>query len=174
MPGKSKIYLIDSDVLISIKQRTDSNHIYKEISKLVDAGHVKTVRQVYKETTADESVKPWITSLKSEIVIPPEEQYCTEVQDKLGILTAQAGHLWPQTGGTAKDPADPWLIAVASVYGYCVVTNENARSHIKIPAGCNISGTKCECISGPHFLYETGIVTEVNPAHISPKEFFGD
>jgi len=166
--------LIDSDVLISIKNRPDRDHIYAEIGKLVAEGRVRTVRQVYKEVSADPIVKPWIQELKDQIVIPPEGQYIPPVQARLGVLTEHAPHLWPQTGGTAKDPADPWLVAVASVNGYCVVTNENMRSSKKIPAACNITGLECDCISGPNFLVREGIVTQIDPAHISPKDFFGD
>lgn len=174
MSGSDKIYLIDSDVLISIKQRADRDHIYGELSKLIDKGRVRTVRQVYKECSHDEIVKLWLMSHKDKIVVSIEEQYSEGVQINLGILTEAVPHLWPQTGGSTKDPADPWLIAVAAAYNYCLVTNENMRSSKKIPAACKIPNISCDCISGPHFLYETNIVTEINPAHISPKEFFGD
>lgn len=174
MSNSEKIYLIDSDVLISIKQRDDSGHIYSEIGKLVEAGRVRTVRQVYKECRLDEVVKLWIEPLRDKFLIPPEDQYSEAVQLALGVLTEKAPHLWPQTGGNAKDPADPWLIAVAANFGFCVVTNENMRSSKKIPSACQIPEVSCDCISGPHFLYEMGIVTQINPAHISPKEFFGD
>lgn len=172
LSDSSKVYLIDSDVFMSIKSRADAPLLFAGILNLANSGHVKTVRQVFKEMKHDPILKTEILPHRKLMEVKAEDQYCAEVAAKITLISAQAGHLWPQTGGTTSDPADPWLIAVASHYGYCLVTNENKRSDRKIPAACKITGTTCECISGPHFFYETGIVTAFDPAHISPADFF--
>lgn len=172
LSDSAKVHLIDSDVFMSIKSRKDAPDLFAGILTLAEAGRVKTVRQVFKEMKHDPILKTEILPHRKLMEVKTEDQYCAEVAAKITIISDQAGHLWPQTGGTTSDPADPWLIAVASHYGYCLVTNENKRSDRKIPAACKIVGTTCECISGPHFFYDTGIVTEFDPAHISPADFF--
>jgi hypothetical protein len=140
---------------------------------MAEAGIVKTVRQVFgelkKHTEAYKILKPH----ERKFVLPIETQYTTEVSQKLELVKIDAGHLWQPIGGKNPDPADPWLIAVASAYGYNLVTNENQLSTMKIPAACKIPGLICRCISGPHFLIEVGIVQEIKPEHISPHSFFG-
>jgi hypothetical protein len=100
-------------------------------------------------------------------------QYCKEVQEKLELVKKEAGHLWQQVGGKNPDPADPWLIAVASAHGYTLVTDESSASTKKIPAACKLPNLKCRCISGPHLLIELGLVQEIKPEHIDPHAFFG-
>lgn len=174
MSDDSKTYLLDSDVLISIKHRADFKHIYSELRKLAQEGLVKTVRQVFKEMKDDPILKQEILSYRKSFEISAPDQYCSDVASRITILGEKASYLWAQTGGSTKDPADPWLVAVASKYGHCLVTNESQRSDKRIPAACKLPEMSCQCISGPHFLYEQKIVTEIDPAHISPKDFFGE
>ncbi len=166
-------YLIDSDVFMGIQHRSDFKEIYAGIRKLAQGGEIKTVRQVFTEMGPDSVLKEEIFPIKKVLLISKEEQYVSEVSERITLLHEEAPHLWGATGGSTKDPADPWLIAVAATYGYCLVTNEKQRSSRRIPAACKIIGTECECISGPHFLYKTKIVSTFDPAHIDPHAFFG-
>jgi hypothetical protein len=77
-------------------------------------------------------------------------------------------------GGKNPDPADPWIVAVATKYGYTVVTNESPRSTMRIPAACRLPKMGCRCIRGPHFLHEVGLVKEIKPEHIDPASFFNE
>ena len=81
------------------------------------------------------------------------------------VVQDNAPFLFQQVGGKNPDPADPWLIAVAKVHGYTVVTNEKATSTSRIPAACRMTAIDCPCINGAHFLLETGLSTTSN----SPK-----
>lgn len=157
---------------MSIKNRHDADVLFAGLLDLAKAGVLKSVRQVFKEMKNDPVLKAKFLPNRKLIEVENSRQYCADVAKRITLLGQHAPHLWPQTGGSTKDPADPWLIAVASAYNFCVVTNENRRSLKKIPAACKIAGTECECISGPHFFYETNIVTEIDPAHISPADFF--
>jgi len=158
---------------MSIKHRADSGVIFSGIIKLAQSGQLKTVRQVFKEMTNDDILKTQILPSKALLQISTAEQYVEGVASKITLLEKEASYLWSVTGGSIKDPADPWLIAVAATYDYCLVTNESRRKETRIPAACNIVGTQCRCISGPHFLYETGIISEFDPSHIDPNSFFG-
>ena len=171
--NSDKKYLIDTDVLVHIRLRKDSDAIYAGIEKAVKEGWLRTVKQVPDE------VKKWpkpyakIAPFKSRFIVPASEQYCDTVKAMNELVLNLAPLLIAQVGGKNPDPADSWLIAVAKAQGYTLVTNENALSPVKIPAVCKLPQIKCPCISGPHFLLETGIVTEIKPEHISVHAFYG-
>jgi uncharacterized protein DUF4411 len=140
---------------------------------MAEAGRVKTVRQVFGELKKHKEAHKILKPHEKKFVLQIESQYSAEVQRKLELVKKEAGHLWQPIGGKNPDPADPWLIAVASAYGYNLVTDENQFSTTKIPAACQLPNLKCRCISGPHFLIEVGIVEEIKPEHINPHSFFG-
>ena len=171
--GDPEIYLIDTDVLVLIRERADSSDIYDGLIELIRGGTLKTVRQVPGELKRWKAQYDIISPHAKELVIDPKLQYVEEVQERLQYLGENASFLWEQTGFKNPDPADPWLVSVGSLYGYTVVTNESQKSPKKIPAACRLPNTKCRCIHGPHFLIEVGLVTEIDPAHISTAEFFG-
>lgn len=53
LSSSAKVYLIDSDVFMSIKSRDDAPLLFAGILNLAKAGYVKTVRQVFKEMKYD-------------------------------------------------------------------------------------------------------------------------
>lgn len=101
-----------------------------------------------------------------------EQQFTSGVSNIIEELGNNASYLWEQTGGKNPDPADPWLIAVATTYGYSLVTDENPRSPSRIPSACKLPNIGCRCIRGPHFLVEVGLVKSIKPEHIDPHSFF--
>jgi len=171
---KKTIYVIDTDVLVRIRARKDSTEIYAALVKMAEKGELKTVRQVFDELESHGSAFKALSNHKAKFLVPLKDQYCEGVQKLIEELGNKAQYLWEQTGGKNPDPADPWLIAVATHYGYTVVTNESQISQTRIPAACKIEGIGCKCISGPHFLVEAAIVTEIKPEHISVAAFFAE
>jgi putative component of toxin-antitoxin plasmid stabilization module len=170
--GDQIIYLIDTDVLVAIRKKRDSESIYSHLRKMATDGDLKTVRQVFEELETFGQGYRFLFDHKSKFLLPIEKQYSLEVQEKIEVLKKKASYLWEQTG--LKNPADPWLVAAASANKFTLVTNEGQNRTTRIPAACKISETWCRCISGPHFLYEVGLVTMINPAHISTDAFFSD
>jgi hypothetical protein len=141
---------------------------------LAGARRVRTVRQVFDELRKAPSAYAMLKSHREVFQIPIAEQLYPPVGDLITILGDEMPGLWEQTGsGKNPDPADPWLVAVASAYDYTVVTNESPRSPKRIPAACQLPKINCRCISGPHFLIEVGLA-EMKPEHISPAEFFSE
>lgn len=158
-----------------VRVRKDSKAIYEALIAMAERGELKTVRQVFDELKSCEEAFHVLRSHRSKFVIPTKEQYCPGVKKLIEELGNKAGFLWVQTGGKNPDPADPWLIAVAAHYGYTLVTNESQAKQYRIPAACKkLEGTVCKCISGPHFLIEAKIVTEIKPEHISVAAFFDE
>lgn len=167
-------YLLDVDVLAHIQRRPDSNFIFEGIVEGIEAGRVKTVRQV-----ASGEMKKWKEAFAAlhphhaNFELTAEQQYCMEVKSLIDTVNDLAPDLYEPFGGKNPDPADPWLIAVARHYGFTLVTDENPNSRTKIPMVCDYPELKCRCISGPHFHWETGIVKEYKPEHISVHAFYG-
>ena len=170
--GDQIIYLIDTDVLVAIRSKKDSNKLYNHLIRMATDGDLKTVRQVFDELETFGEGYRFLFGHKSKFVIPVGEQYCGAVQEKIELIKKKANYLYEQTG--SKDAADPWLVAVASTYRYVLVTNERRESPKRIPAACQVPELRCRCISGPHFLHEVGLVPQINPAHISPAAVFAD
>lgn len=173
MPTFERSYLLDADVLGHIQDHPDSDHIYAGIAIGIATGRVKTVRQVYGELKRFPKAYAAMLPLKSTFEIEATKQLSLEVSEMIEFITNTVGDLFEQLGGKNPDPADPWLIAVAKVHGFDLVTDERPFSPKKIPQVCDLDGIKVRCISGPHFLVETGIVTEIRPEHISIHAFYG-
>ena len=158
--------------MIRIRERKDSESIYAGLIKLAEAGTVKSVRQALDEVKKFDPPYGIIKPYRDKFQVATEEQYCPDVSSRIEYLGKNADYLWVQTGGKNPDPADPWLIAVASFYKYTLVTNESPRKLKRIPAACKLTGTSCRCIRGPHFLLEIGLVEKAEPEHIDPEGFF--
>lgn len=172
-PSENGIFLIDTDVLAHIRFRTDSKAIYSALTKLAELGTLKTVHQVFGELKKHKVPYEELAPHEKHFVLSASFQFCEEVQEKLDLVGKHASYLWSKTGGKNPDPADPWLVAVASALGYTLVTNENPLSPAKIPSACKHPEIGAACISGAHFLVSAGIVTMVKPEHLSTSLFFG-
>jgi hypothetical protein len=174
MPEFRHDYLLDGDVLAHIQHRPDSNYIFEGIVEGVKAGKVKTVRQI-----SSGELKKWNEAYaamhphNADFEIEHALQYADEVSLLIEKVNDLVPDLYERFGGKNPDPADPWLIAVAKVYGFTLVTDENQNSRKRIPMACDFPELKCRCISGPHFLLETGIVQEYKPEHINVHRFYG-
>lgn len=172
MPHSKGIYLIDTDVLAHIRYRSDSQRIYSGLIGVGHSGALKTVKQVFDELKKHKIAHGILYPHRKHLILEADLQYCAEVSERLEAIKTHAGFLWAQTGGKNPDPADPWLIAVAAVHGFTLVTNEKRESAKKIPAVCKHTSIGVKCITGAEYLLLTGIVSEVKPEHISPHAFF--
>jgi len=174
MPDESNRYLIDTDVLARIYVRRDSQNIYNGLITMANTRRLQTVRQTFDELVRFGAQYKILREHRGAFQISAAEQFDERVSKAIEYLGNKASFLWEQTGGRNPDPADPWLVAVAAVFGYTVVTNESPRSSMRIPAACKLPDIGCRCIRGPHFLLEIGLVKEIKPEHIDPTYFFDE
>jgi hypothetical protein len=174
VPNDDQTYLIDVDVLARIHVRKDSQAIYDALIEMAAAKKLRTVRQTFDELKMFGPQYALLKGHREAFQVPSEEQFHPDVSELIEYLGNEASYLWEQTGGKNPDPADPWLVAVATRYGYTIVTNESPRSPVRIPAACKLPKTGCRCIRGPHFLVEIGLVKEIKPEHIDPAYFFDE
>ena len=130
------------------------------------------MRQVFGELRRFAEAHSALKAVQGKFEIEAKLQFCDQVSEVMDLVTDLAPGLFEQFGGKNPDPADPWLIAVAKVHGFTLVTDEGRNSPKRIPMTCDLDELKCRCINGPHFLVETGIVPEINPAHIDVHAFY--
>lgn len=172
MPVFSRDYLLDTDVLGHIQDDPDSTRIFEEIIEGIEAGRVKTVRQVLDELKRFDEAYSKLSPVRAKFEIEPSRQFCSEVSEVIECIADLKPSLFEQFGGKNPDPADPWLIAVAKVHGFTVVTDERPNSPKRIPMVCDRSDIRSKWISGPHFLVETGIILNIRPEQIGVDEFY--
>src|SRR5438128_463232 len=97
-------YLLDVDVLAHIQRRSDSNLIFEGIIAGIEAGRVKTVRQI-----ASGELKKWEEAFEAlhpyhdNFEIETTRQYCEEVQALIDIVNAKAPDLYERYGGKNPD-----------------------------------------------------------------------
>lgn len=165
-------YLLDTDVFVRICELKDKEKVFDRMIDMAGEGRLNTIRQVFGELKKHTIPIGMIKPHRSIFEVRPEDQYTTEVQAIIDELGNKAPWLWEQTGTGNPDPADPWLIAIGKSCGYTVVTNERQRAQKKIPSACRFPSIDCRCISGPHFLVEVEIVTDIRPEWIDTDAFF--
>lgn len=83
-------------------------------------------------------------------------QHHPDVVEWAGRIADDFEFLFDLTGSKNPDPADPWLIACAKVYGYTLVTDERQSSTKKIPFVCRQQGLDVRCIGGLTLIEELG------------------
>ena len=85
------------------------------------------------------------------------DQYHADVLSFVGFISETFDFLYDLSGSRNPDPADPWLIACAKVFGHTLVTDERQLSTKKIPFVCRQQGVDVECINGNTFLERLGL-----------------
>lgn len=85
------------------------------------------------------------------------DQYHADVMRFVGYISDNFESLYDLSGAKNPDPADPWLVACAKVFGYTLVTDERQTSVKKIPYVCRQQGIDVECINGDTLLNRLGL-----------------
>lgn len=140
MPSSGGVtHLIDTDVLVNIRDiHGDSSEIWKAVIAEIEAGRLKTVRQVvgelerrFKDIHA--RLKPYLRQFQ----LPDDITYSQDVIDEVRYINTHHSKLYNPLGAT--NPADPFLIAVAKTLGAMIVTDEKKngpRHESRIPYVC--------------------------------------
>lgn len=96
--GDITIYLIDTDVLVAIRNKRDSQKIYEHLLKMAADGDLKTVRQVFGELEGHGSFFDFLHDKKSALALSVEKQYCVGVSQRMDIIGNKAKFLYEETG----------------------------------------------------------------------------
>lgn len=140
--GKGVVYLIDTCVWVSFNDEHTLSDVLGQLAPLAQAGQIKTHRKVLDELKrrwkpVHKEVKKLPIQLKSGIEMAPE------VVSLAGVLL----HTYPFLGRalSPQNHADPWIIAVAEVNGWTVVTDDGAgrRPSRSVMGVCGKRGVPC-------------------------------
>lgn len=143
MAGKT--YCIDTSSLIAAwYERYKPNRfpkLWEQLDKLIKEGRLVSSSLVYRECSKQrsEELHNWLKERDTMFHTPDEDvqlQVDHIVNTYKGLVSA----------GKEKFQADPFVIAMAKVHGYTVITEETGPTSLsKIPGVCNAE--KIDCIN---------------------------
>ena len=137
-PGEPT-YLVDTCVWVNIRDVDgDSEALWGQVFLLIEAGRVKTVRQVMVELERRwPEIYGRLKPFKRKLVVPDATSYSADVVAEVRAIHDQHPGLYDRLG--LGNPADPMLVAVAKADAAIVVTDERSsgKQHTrKIPYVC--------------------------------------
>jgi hypothetical protein len=117
-------FVVDTSVLVNIRdEHGNSVAVWKKVIAGIRQGRVKTVRQVWAELVRRfPDIAERLKSVKVQFVLPDTATYSRGVVSEMAYLNQHHRKLWNPRGG--RNPADPFLIAVAKDQDLIVVTDE--------------------------------------------------
>lgn len=137
-------YVFDTSAFIEAWVRSyppDSfPQLWDRIDDLVDAGQLIAPEEVLEELRVqDDDLHAWVKTRSERIIQPTSRAVMLEARDVL------ADHPMLTKGGTGRSAADPFVIALASLHSYPLVTLEKGGSPSKprIPFVCATRGITC-------------------------------
>jgi hypothetical protein len=137
------VYLIDSSAWLNIVERTDADDVWSLIVSLIKQGRVVACAQVLGELRESDiylsRLKPYEKALLAGDHPGDDVAYLQHV----GRITHEYPAMSKATG--RRTPADPYIVALAELENYVVVTDESKtkRPNRKIPGVCQQRGIRC-------------------------------
>ena len=147
-------FIIDTDALVHISNRPNGNAVYDAMIPHCQRSNILTVEQVFDEMKQFQDVRNLFWPHRETMRV---DQYHADVMSFVGFVSETFEFLYDLSGSRNPDPADPWLIACAKVFGHTLVTDERQLSTKKIPFICRQQGVNVECINGLDMLGRLGI-----------------
>jgi hypothetical protein len=145
-------YIFDTNIFITLQQRQPIDvypSLWERIGELMDEGMVFSSQEVLEEIlVGDDALSQWVKPRFS-VFLPTSEIVQEKARD---ILKQYRGLV---EGGKKKNNADPFVIALAQLEGFVVVTEEghsNSEKAPKIPNVCD--GLDIQCINFVTFSRE--------------------
>lgn len=152
--GTSPVYAIDASSLIAVREQypDQEDRIFDFLVSLIEEDRLKTVAFVLDELK-DPDLRARFRPLRKRFVVPNRV---------LAPRVGSIGYRFTFLVGinTEKDRADPWLVTLAHIFGYTMVTNEKLvrRRNRKIPRAC--ANLRIPCISLDELLAQEGCPLE--------------
>jgi hypothetical protein len=145
-------YLIDTSAWSNIDLRKDCDDVWNLIYGLLDEGRIVACSRVVGELRDGSScylsrIKPYEKTLMAGDRNSDDIEY-------LMLLGRTFEHPGMSRAAGLIDPADPYIVALAELEGYVVVSDETKRKRAsrKIPGVCEKRGIRC--ISLEEFIAE--------------------
>lgn len=139
-------FLVDTSVLVNIRDvHVDSKEIWLTVTNGIVAGKVRTIRQVWDELESRfPDIAQRLKGYKKQFILTDDQTYSQGVVDEIRALNQSHRNLWNPVGG--RNPADPFLIAVAKDLNILVVTDEKRQGpgfQRRIPHICTQRNVGC-------------------------------
>jgi len=139
--AEPEVYLIDSSSWFNIDLRTDREEIWSHIYRLIAEKRIVVCSGVFEEicnSAVYERLRLHEAALKDGDIESTDLEYL----QLIGRITRD--HPAMSRARSRKFAADPYVVALAKLQGYTVVTDEsNARANRKIPGACRKLGVSC-------------------------------
>lgn len=137
-------YVFDTSSLIGAWTRTYPPDLFPglwgEMDGLVAAGRLVAPDEVLRELEKqDDDLKDWVKDRSDRMVVPASRAIMLEMRDVL------ASHPKLSMAGKGRGIADPFVIALAAIRDFVVVTQERGGTAQKprIPSVCTARGVEC-------------------------------
>lgn len=142
MPDGRPKYVIDTNCLTHIDGQPNANLVWDTIIRLIEEGRLKTVEQVTEEL---QNVDP----LSYARVNPYRRHFVERITPELFEEAGRISGTYPRMSRPwhRNDSADPWLVALAKLGSYTMVTDERNRRG-RIPVVCGREEIECLNLSG--------------------------
>lgn len=137
MANGQRTYVIDTSCLTHIDRQPNANAIWDTVIRLIEAGRLKTVQEVMGELkNVDATSHARLKDYRGQFVLG--------MSIELFVEAGRISHTYTRMSRPyhRNDSADPWLVAVAKLEGYVVVTDE-LPSKQRIPVVCGREGVEC-------------------------------
>jgi hypothetical protein len=138
-----QVYLIDSSAWLNVDLRPDAEDVWQMIVNLIEQGRIVACASVLNELRDDPifllRLKPFERALQVGDRSPDDIEYLQQV----GRITHDYPAMSKATG--SKTLADPYIVALAEIEGYIVVTDETCKKRPtkKIPGVCQKLSIRC-------------------------------
>lgn len=145
-------YLIDTSALSNIDTREDSEKVWALIVKLIEQGRITICAQVLGEVRDNPYYKSRIKPYEQAIQAGDRNSNDVEYLSYVGQITYD--HPAMSKARSEKNPADPYVVALAALEGYVVVADEtrNKRPSRKIPGVCDKLVPPVRCLTLDEFV----------------------
>lgn len=139
-------YVVDTSVLVNIRDvHNDSAEIWLNVTNAIVTGRVRTIRHVWDELESRfVDIATRLKGYKKQFVLPDDVTYTAGVVAEVRDLNRNHRNLWNPVG--SRNPADPFLIAVAKDLNVIVVTDEKRQGpgfQRRIPFVCTRRNVGC-------------------------------
>lgn len=135
-------YVFDSNIFINLQRRHPNDifsSLWDKLGELIDKGIVVSSAEVFDEiAVGDDNLVDWVKGKKEAF-----KQSDERVQKTVRDILSKHGKL--VMGGKKTNGADPFVIALAKVNSYTVVTEETRNGNDnppKIPNVCEDNGVR--------------------------------
>ncbi|MDD5147798.1 MAG: DUF4411 family protein [Candidatus Daviesbacteria bacterium] len=131
-----KTYIVDTDVLIGFRQSLPMQIFktqWKMLKDYVEEGRIIICEAVFHEVKKAEDLKNWLANFNHLVVDCYTKDVIIEAKT---IINAHPNLI---DANNPSDQSDPYLIALAKIKNYCVLTNESyseGGKKTKIPYIC--------------------------------------